>query len=200
VAGLDVEAHLDSGSMGPLTFPQAVADKLDFTREPTVVGKASTGFNEFEIKEAPLDGDVRIGSHVMEDPTVAIFGMFPTANLGGQVLQNFAITFDQKNGRLRFTRDEDRPIETKPRYRVGVMMFPGPEGLVVEGVIPGGAGEKAGLKEGDRIISINGEAAEELGAARLRETFGSPEPIRVTVEREGEEVELVVTPSRADQG
>ncbi len=199
VAGLEVEADIDSGSMGPLSFPQAVADKLDFTREPTVVGKASTGFNDFEIKEAPLDGDVHIGTHVMEDPTVAIFGMFPRANLGGQWLRNFTITFDQRNGRVRFIRDEARPLEMKPRYRVGVMMLPGPEGLVVEGVIPGGAAEKAGLKEGDRITRINGEAAGDLGAARLRETFSSPKPIRLTVEREGEKVEVVLTPSRADQ-
>ena len=53
----------------------------------------------------------------------------------------------------------------------------------------------ASLKKGDRITHINGETPAELGPARMRETFGTPKPIRLTVEREGEQIELIVTPA-----
>ena len=69
----------------------------------------------------------------------------------------------------------------------------------IDAVALGGAAAKAGLRKGDRITHINGETPGELGPARMREVFGSPKPIRITVEREGGRLELVVTPARQER-
>jgi hypothetical protein len=194
VGGLKVDTDIDSGSMGSLSLPESVAEKLEFKREPTVVGRASTGFNDFEIKEAPLDGAVHVGAHVIEDPIVAIYDIFPRANMGGQLLQEFSLTFDQHNQTVRFARNEPGPIKERPRYRVGVMMVPGAEGFDVEGVVPGSPAEKAGLKPGDRITQVNGQSLEKLGRGGMSKIFHTPEPIKLTVDRDGEQHEVTVTP------
>ncbi len=193
VAGTTVPADIDSGSMGGLALPKSVADKLTFKRPPVVVGKASTGFNEFEIRMGPLDGDVRLGSHVLTDPSVEIFDIFPHANLGGRFLQRFRITLDQENRRVRFESDGSRPT-LAPRYRVGLMMRPDGDEMVVDTVLAGPAKE-AGVEAGDRIVKVNGQSP---GKADLPGIFGTPKPIELVVLRAGEERRITVTPAKVE--
>ncbi len=193
VGDVEVKGHIDSGSMGGIAIPKSVAKKLHFKSEPVVVGKASTGFNEFEIRSARLDGQVRVGSIVVESPTVEIFDMFSDANLGGRFLQGYRITFDQQNDRLRIV-DGSGGRGVQPRYRVGLMMRPDGGSLVVENVLPGPA-QSAGLEAGDRIVKVNGESPEDVDLAVV---FGSPKPVELTVEREGKERSFTVTPAVAE--
>lgn len=60
---------------------------------------------------------------------------------------------------LRFGRVLSRPR----RAWLGVFAHPVEEGIVVAGVVPGGPGERAGLREGDLLVSLN---AEELKSRR----------------------------------
>ncbi len=197
IDGRDVVAHIDSGSMGGIGLPKFVADELTFASEPVVIGKASTGFNEFEIREGVLNETVRLGSIALKNPVVSIFDIFPTANLGGQFLRHFAITFDQRHERVRFALNSNKPIELKPRYRIGVMLRPTPDALIVADVVPGGPADKAGLRKGDRIVSLNGKPVQEVGPQAQQEMFGRPEPIRLRIDRGGEEMEMSLTPARA---
>lgn len=52
----------------------------------------------------------------------------------------------------------------RPRLSLGIMpdYNDDGEGLLLSGVTPGGAAEKAGLKEGDRIVSINGQPVKNI--------------------------------------
>jgi hypothetical protein len=59
-------------------------------------------FREFEIRQAPLKGAVRLGSHAVEKPLVDFIEVFPHANVGHAFLRRFVVTVDQKNGRIRF--------------------------------------------------------------------------------------------------
>jgi D-alanyl-D-alanine carboxypeptidase len=104
VAGRTMEAHVDSGFMGGLSLPEAEAARLPLASAPTVVGRAQTVGNTFEIKAAPLDGDVAIAGVVLARPTVEFQPVFENANIGARVLRDLAITFDQKNGRLRVAK------------------------------------------------------------------------------------------------
>jgi hypothetical protein len=68
-------------------------------------------------------------------------------------------------------------------------------GVLLEGVTPGGAAEKAGLKEGDVITEIAGKPVANVGAymaAMAGQKAG--QPVEVTVSRKGQKLTLKVTP------
>lgn len=109
VGGTRLTSHIDSRHMGTLMVPGRVAKKLELGAEPVVVGRARTVVGEFEIKKASLAGSLKIGRHRIPEPNVAFAKIFPRANIGARVLEQFVITFDQKNRRVRFLRPTDQP-------------------------------------------------------------------------------------------
>ncbi|HKQ18982.1 MAG TPA: serine hydrolase [Candidatus Eisenbacteria bacterium] len=104
VAGREMEADVDAGSMGGIILPESEMGALPLASKPVVVGTARTVSNTFEIRAADLDGDVTIGGITLRHPKLEFQPVFPNANVGSRVLRDYAITFDQKNRRLRLTR------------------------------------------------------------------------------------------------
>jgi hypothetical protein len=51
---------------------------------------------------------VRLGGYTFERPFVEIHAAFPLANFGGCPMQNFALTFDQKNLLMRMEAGRKR--------------------------------------------------------------------------------------------
>ncbi|MFL6195531.1 MAG: retropepsin-like aspartic protease [Thermoanaerobaculia bacterium] len=103
IGGLELDTDVDSGNMrGEVTLPASYIGKVPLEKEPVVVGHGRTGFNEFEIKQAPLKGAVQIGSRIVENPRVDFVEIFPVANVGHAFLRRFVVTIDQKNLRMRF--------------------------------------------------------------------------------------------------
>jgi predicted metalloprotease with PDZ domain len=62
----------------------------------------------------------------------------------------------------------------------------------VHAVAPGGGAERAGLREGDVVLSVDGEAVRRDGAERFLETLQAGDTIRVRVRRDEVERELAV--------
>ena len=79
-----------------------------------------------------------------------------------------------------------------------MMLMQGPEGLTIDGTVPGSPAERAGLEQGDRVMRVNGTPLDELPAGELGKVFGKPDEILLVVQRGGSEVELKVTPERAN--
>ena len=104
VAGREMDAHVDAGFMGGISLPEAEAGRLPLSAPPKVVGRGQTLGNTFEIKAAPLDGTVAIGAVVLERPMVEFQPVFPMANVGARILRDLAVTFDQKNNRMRVAK------------------------------------------------------------------------------------------------
>ncbi len=72
-------------------------------------------------------------------------------------------------------------------------------GAVITRVVPGSAADKAGLKEGDVIVSINGNAVK--GAAGLRNRVGLMRPgqrVNIGYYRDGEKKNLLLKLGKAD--
>jgi hypothetical protein len=101
VGSQTVDAHVDSRGRG-LSLPETVAGSLKFVSEPKVIGRGRTVSNQFEIRGGQLACDIALGEYVFPKPFVAINPLFPIANFGSSVLQNFEVTFDQKNKLVRF--------------------------------------------------------------------------------------------------
>jgi hypothetical protein len=107
VGGLKVNAHIDSGNMrGGFTLPASLVEKLTLAAPPKVVGRGRTTSNEFEIKEATLKGNLRWGRYEFNEPTLTFIDIFKIGNIGSRVLREFALTFDQKNHRVRLIRQK----------------------------------------------------------------------------------------------
>jgi hypothetical protein len=104
VAGHEMDADVDSGFMGGISLPEAEAKRLPLAAPPKVVGRGRTLGNSFEIKAAPLDGNLGIGAVVIERPMVDFQPVFPMANVGARILRDLAVTFDQKNNRMRVVK------------------------------------------------------------------------------------------------
>jgi serine protease Do len=124
-----------------------------------------------------------------------------TADLTGQQVRTFSST----------VRDDDRP-------RIGVTTGPGGKrdtlGLLVTDVTRGGPAEKAGIEEGDRLVSVNGVnlrlSAQDLedlelagiGTRRLVRELGkvkAGDKVNLRVYREGQVRDVAVPTVRADE-
>jgi len=69
------------------------------------------------------------------------------------------------------------------------------DGVDVKGVMAGGAAAAAGLKEGDRILTIDGRWTDTIGDAYVAASFVKPgKPAVVVVKRDGKEVKVTVKP------
>lgn len=79
---------------------------------------------------------------------------------------------------------------------LGVDVAERPEGLFVRHVFPGGPAEKAGLKRGDRIVSVEGKPFHPVRSVKDR----AGKPTEVTVERAkgARPLTVTVTPRRVD--
>ncbi|HMF56208.1 MAG TPA: retropepsin-like aspartic protease [Pyrinomonadaceae bacterium] len=100
-----VSAHVDTGNMmGAIMLPSSVISKLTLASEPRVVGRVRTVTSTVEISEASVKTSMRLGRYEFAQPTVAFAEIFNDANLGLRLLKNFALTFDQKNHRVRFVK------------------------------------------------------------------------------------------------
>lgn len=104
ISGLKLVAGIDSGHSESINFPLALANILPHASAPKVVGRGRTVANEFEIKEVRLKNMLRLGSYEFFEPTITYDESSEEIFLGGKLLHEFSITFDQKNQRVRFIR------------------------------------------------------------------------------------------------
>jgi hypothetical protein len=100
-----IKAHLDSGNgIGAFVFPTVFAEKLSFAGEARVVGRARSASGEMEIKQVQLKDVVKLGRHEFPDATIVYPALGDIGNVGVKTLNQFVVTFDQKNERVRLTK------------------------------------------------------------------------------------------------
>ena len=93
------------------------------------------------------------------------------------------------------------PITKSDDCLWGAEMRNGEPVLVVAKVFEGGAAERGGIREGDRVIAINGvtigpEQLQPLAAQKILNDAPAGEPIPYVVERDGRQLHYLVTLSR----
>ena len=124
VAGVDVKAHVDTGSPGFATFLNKMQEKLPLVGKPRVVGMARTPMGNAQVRTAQLDGNVKIGVHEFTKPRIDFADLGPMVehdcgNVGYRLLKDFAITLDQKNRRLRLRRGSGAEAPTDQPQQKG---------------------------------------------------------------------------------
>jgi S1-C subfamily serine protease len=84
-------------------------------------------------------------------------------NLNELIRNSLAIPVDFYREHARELMRFGRVVSRPPRAWLGVFAHAIDEGIVIAGVVPGGPGERGGLREGDLVVSLN---AEELRSRR----------------------------------
>jgi predicted aspartyl protease len=203
VTGQALTAHLDSGNPGTFMLPKALAKGWKFKSEPVEVGAAGTVNNMSTIWSAQVDGTVEVGGLVYSDPQVLLSDLLAEwANMGFDALRDVVLTVDQKNQRLRMVRSGEA-LPARPARRLVGLMFEGMEritdglpfrdgALVVSRVGPGSLAEKAGIRVGDAILTINGRPVTAYGPQDLMGLFGGQERLTFGLRRAGESLKAVV--------
>jgi len=114
LAGVRTPAVIDSANPRFLSLPTAMIDELPLEGEPEVVGRMATLFNEFDLLEATLDGDLVLGGHRFPRPRLDFNDVLPDVNVGSGLLEELVVTFDQRNGRLRLLKPPPGRAEAPP--------------------------------------------------------------------------------------
>ena len=142
-------------------------------------------------------GGVRVDGPVLRLP-LAHDGPLATrhvaGNIGGEILRRFVVTFDYSRRVVHLVPNVDagRPFAAD---RAGLWINAHPQGAVAMAVMDGGPADRAGLREGDVIVGVDGTPARELGLAAVRELLAqSPAGslILMTARRGGMTVEVAL--------
>lgn len=163
LAGMSLNAAIHTANQMACTFPPEKKEAI-----VAAYGQAPTDhkLGRQVLPDVRGAGRLRIGKHEVSYPPFEIKPGRPT--IGGLILRNFAITFDQKNARVRFSRDESRPIEFSFLPKYGVEFERNNRKLFVFAVFPDSPVDKSFLKVGHEIVRIESRPVFQYSDMSLR--------------------------------
>ena len=97
-----VNALIDSGNLvAGILLPGSLVAKLHLAVPYRTL---KTSSSEIETKKARLKENIRLGRHEFVEVQIIFPNLSNNASIGSEVLSEFAITFDQRNHRVRLIR------------------------------------------------------------------------------------------------
>jgi predicted aspartyl protease len=123
VGGTRIDAQLDSGGAG-FSLPESMAVRMKLTADSDTLINAHSLSTSFQVRGATLASDARLGRYTFKHPYIEINPAFPLANFGSCPMQNFAVTFDQKNALVRF--EASKSVFRLPATPVPIRMMNAP--------------------------------------------------------------------------
>jgi hypothetical protein len=108
--------------------------------------------------------------------------------VGNALFERFDVIFD-------FTKCEiwlrpNKNFNTSVNFDSGMTLTPQEDGWVVNGLVEGGNALRAGVRRGDKIISINGLAREKVSLKELKRMNRSAEDWKIVVKRDNTTTEI----------
>ncbi len=194
VAGAQVDAHFDSGNSRHITLPARLEEQLELVPGSEHTGNATRASGTFQVHGGKLNGAIRVGGRVLENPNILFDTTLPVANVGRTFLDQGAVTIDLKHGRMRVAPDAPRaaaPASMVQRRdlspggrKLGIeMMLGGGAELKISRVLPGSLGETSGLRAGDVLLTVNGEPVSAIEHQPLRDALAKPDAFAIAVRR-----------------
>lgn len=104
VGGRRMKAELDTGNIRLLDLPAAWLKPMRLASFPRRAGNSSSVSGTVELREVALAAPIVIGRYRIERPEVTFADDFAEANIGSTLWQDFVVTIDQKNRRVRLIR------------------------------------------------------------------------------------------------
>jgi hypothetical protein len=181
-------AMIDSGSDGSLNLDPAGHD-LTFAVPPRTGTLIGTLHGNHRQIMARLAGTLNLGDFSMEQPVVDLSGVL--TSFGGEMLQHFEITFDQRTKLVAWYRPgDDDSLPAPPKLSSGISFSKVRAYWRVTAVAPNSPAEEAGCEEGDLVIRINGEPVETWDLNRYQQLIEQGGSIDYTFLRGRNEVTL----------
>jgi len=168
---------IDTGSGMAITVPPEVVRREGLLalqpRTLVVFGRGVGGEVPNHVGRAQ---SFTIGSLTFDRPTLSmpdssggrISVVGSLGNIGGQILERCAVTFDYADSTVRFEPgpEFDRPFDAE---MLGATMMPGPDGYRVRWVGSDSPAAEAGLEVGDLVKSIDDQPSAGIDPALLRQ-------------------------------
>jgi hypothetical protein len=183
---------IDTGSRSEvdLTSPFVASRRLRERFPGAVTAMTGWGIGGPSISDVVRLPSLSIGPVTIAAPVAGLSGAkagtFSDANFDGNIgsglLKRFVTSFDYSRQRIYLKPIIPPPLDAGTFDRSGMWINAAEEGFIVTHVSPGGPAEAAGIGAGDRIVTLDGQAArgEELSAARtLLRT--QPDGARITL-------------------
>ena len=163
MCGEPAEFALDSGMGGWAAFTEEIADRCTCAHGPVDGPKRRMVDREIDTRVARLNGRMKFGAYTVEKPYGVVSSDADRHTvIGSRILENFAVTLDQKNSRVRFAREDTSPIVPPPYRLVGFRLQREEEEFAVWGVMAGSPAQRAGIKNGDVVVTINDRPVAEV--------------------------------------
>lgn len=108
--------------------------------------------------------------------------------IGNALLERFDVVFDFAKGEIWLRPNKN--FSAEKRYDSGVTLTPQEDCWVVNGLVEGGNGDKAGLRRGDVVLTINGLTPKQIDGRLLKRMNESAEGWRLSVKRGESDVEI----------
>lgn len=170
-------ALVDSGSDAVFSLNPVGLDPV-FSYGPAVGATVATIGGDRPQQIGRLGETVSIGGHTFARPVVELTDEL--SSVGGGILKNFTVSFDQLHDRVIFFRDSHEPIVTPPQRSAGVSFTKTPAYWRVAGVVPKSSAESAGIQHGDLVIRINGEQVARWDLRRYEQLLATAREITFT--------------------
>lgn len=181
---------LDTGHTGDgLLLSRYRLLAMRWASTPVGGGKVASFVGEGVSKIGRMDGGAVVGQYTFPKPIISVSSDDDHEYLGADFLRHFVMTIDQKNNRVRLSRATTDAIESPAVMRLG-FEFVDKKGTIE--VVEGSAAQRGGLRNDDRVRSINGFPTERFTYIQrdLIERNGSP--INVRFQRDGKDMVLRV--------
>jgi len=170
-------ALIDSGSDGALNLnPVGLHATFDYGPRPGPALATLTGDRPQQVGR--VTQSLQIGGYTFLHPLVALTD--DLASLGGDVLKNFTVTFDQRRSQVTFYRESAAPILMPSRRSAGLSFDKTPVYWRITSVVPGSPAETAGIQAGDLWTRIEGELIAGWNLRRYEELTANAKSITFT--------------------
>lgn len=167
-------ALIDSGSDAPLSLnPVGLEPRFASGPRPGATIGTLTGDRPQQIGR--LAETLTIGDFSLPRPIVDLTDELST--VGGGVLRNFSVTFDQQHDRAIFQRDTRDPILSPSQRSAGLSFNKTPAYWRIAGVVPDSPAATAGVQPGDLVTRINGEPIAKWDLTRYEQLIATADDI-----------------------
>lgn len=197
----------------------SLAAKLRLATPLRSVGTAwGPSVGTFEMRGARLDEAVTLGRYALPRPPLVFRNRGGTI-AGVRFLEQFAITVDQRRGRVRFTRADSvvnvptlewetagearregaasgAPDATSPARTFGFRMARRPDGrLFVMMLDTTSPAAKLGIRENDEVVEVDDVAAAQMNPQIFRAALARGGRVKFVISRDGRQLEFMVESS-----